>query len=135
VRTQIEAGAVSSERVSLIKIQGVETAASLLRALPFALLPIDHKLAGKIDAALGEPRSHGPYLPALSLLAKLIELCAPYLVPRAKTNVLFLSDGRPSDRVDSTELPGRLKAALGRVHDAFVSTHTFLESFQLLGFG
>ena len=134
VRTQIEAGAVSSERVSLIKIQGDETA-SLLRALPFALLPIDHKLAGKIGAALGEPRSHGPYLPALSLLAKLVELCAPHLLPRAKTNVLFLSDGRPSDRVDSTELPGRLKAALSRVHDAFVSTHTFLESFQLLGFG
>ena len=131
VRTQIDAGVVPSERVSLIKVQG----AVAMRALPFALFPLDHGLSDRIAVSLGEPSSHGPYLPALGLLAKLVELSAPYLLPRAKTNVLFLSDGRPSDRVDARELPKRLREALAKVHAAFATTHTFLEGFQLLGFG
>ena len=132
VRTQIEAGAVPSERVSLIKIQAVR---GVLRALSFALFPLEPSLTERIAQSLGEPHSDGPFLPALSLLARLVELSAQYLMPRAKTNVLFLSDGRPSDRIDERALPGKLKAALRRVHLAFNSTRTHLESFQLLGFG
>ena len=132
LRTQIDAGAVASERVSLIKIQGL---AGVLRTLPFALFPLDASLSDRIADSLGEPHSHGPYLPALRLLARLVELVAPYLLPRAKTSVLFLSDGRPSDRVDQSVLPRQLDEALVRVHAAFTRTHSFLEAFQLLGFG
>ena len=96
--------------------------------MPFALFPLDAGLAERIVDTLGEPRSHGPYLPALRLLAKLVELSAPYLLPRAKTNVLFLSDGRPSDRVDERELPRQIHASLERVHEAFVSTRSHLDS-------
>ena len=131
LRTQIDAGVVSSERVSLIKVQG--TAA--MHLLPFALFPLDPNVAERIADSLGEPRGVGPYLPALGLLAKLVELSAPYLLPRAKTNILFLSDGRPSDRVNERELPERLRAALAKVHAAFAETQSFLEGFQLLGFG
>ena len=49
--------------------------------------------------------------------------------------MLFLSDGRPSDRTDERELSHCLHMALERVHEAFVRSHTHLESFQLLGFG
>ena len=106
LRTQLEGGAVASERVSLIRIQGASTVS---RMLPFALMPLDATLSERITTSLGEPASHGPYLPALGLVAKLVELCAPQLLPRAKTSVLFLSDGRPSDRVDERELPARLE--------------------------
>jgi hypothetical protein len=52
-------------------------------------------------------------------------------MPRAKTNVLFLSDGRPSDRVDERLLPSRLLGELTHVHEALTRTHTYLESFQV----
>ena len=82
-------------------------------ALPFALFPLDASLGGRISAALAdEPRGHGPYLPALSRLIELVSLAAPHLVPHAKTSVLFLSDGRPSDAVDERVLPQQIAAKL-----------------------
>ena len=73
LRRQIDAGAVSADRVSLIKIQSEDAAGA---AVPFALLPLDATLAERIDAALDDPRSHGPYLPALSKLVEFVTLDA-----------------------------------------------------------
>ena len=73
LRRQLDAGAVSADRVSLIKIQSEDAAGA---AVPFALLPLDATLAERIDAALDDPRSHGPYLPALSKLVELVTLDA-----------------------------------------------------------
>lgn len=53
----------------------------------------------------------------------------------AKTSILFLSDGKPSDSVDARELPRKLEEALRALHSAVAASATFLEHFQLLGFG
>ena len=44
---------------------------------------------------LGEPKGHGPYLPALRQLLGLCKAARPYLAPFAETKVLFLTDGKP----------------------------------------
>ncbi|EOD09948.1 hypothetical protein EMIHUDRAFT_216041 [Emiliania huxleyi CCMP1516] len=119
LRRQLDAGAVSADRVSLIKIQSEDAAGA---AVPFALLPLDATLAERIDAALDDPRSHGP----------LVTHADAHLLPHAKTSVLFLSDGRPSDRVDERELPQLLGGQLRALHSATLGR---LASFQLLGFG
>ena len=124
LRRQLLSGAQVSERVSLIKIQP-ETAGET--PLPFALFPLEETLSERITTAVSEPRSHGPYLPALRLLAKLIGFAEPHMMAHAKTSVLFLTDGRPSDQVDERELPAQLRAELAQF--------TSVEQFQLLGFG
>jgi hypothetical protein len=65
--------------------------------------------------------------PALRRLHRLIELAQPHLVPHARTSVLLLSDGKPSDQCDPRELKIRIQNDLARLRG--------LEQFQLLGFG
>jgi Mg-chelatase subunit ChlD len=137
LRGQLAAGARPSERVSLIRIQpedkhtgnnGSGGGAGMEEiAMPFALFPLDASLAERISDALREPRSHGPYLPALKRLKRLLTLVQPHLLPHARTSILFLSDGRPSDPVDERVLPRLIQDELA----SLVS----LEAFQLLGFG
>ena len=128
LKRQLLAGAQLKERVSLIKIQPE----SFENALPFALFPLDLSLVPRIEAALDEPRGPGPFLPALRRLNELVEQSERHLVERARTQVLFLSDGRPSDQVDERELPGMIEAQLTRLGEL---TSGSLEQFQLLGFG
>ena len=75
------------------------------------------------------------YLPALRMLRELVLLCKKHLLPSARTNVLFLSDGRPSDAstggVDERELPKLIAAELKALH----ADCRRLESVRLLGFG
>ena len=96
-------------------------------AIPFALFPLDGSLAERVSRALSEPRGPGHYLPALGRLRRLIELAQPHLAAHARTSVLLLTDGKPSDPFHETVLPGMLRAEL----EPLVG----LESFQLLGFG
>ena len=124
LRTQIKDGAVTSERVSLIQIKPEV-------AVPFALLPLDDKLSERIHTALDEPAGHGPYVPALKKLVELATMCQKHMTDHAKTNVLFMSDGRPSDQVDERMLPKLISAELVALHKVCPR----LESFQLLGFG
>ena len=130
LKPQLVAGAQQSERFSLIKIQ--PEAAE--RPLPFALFPLDVSLAPRIDAVLDEPRGAGPYLPALGRMNKLIEHSQRHLFGRARTQVLFLSDGRPSDHVNERELPSLIQAELRQTLEGLVAAGN-LEQFQLLGFG
>lgn len=124
LRGQLVGGGRPTERVSLIKIQPEGPDES---AMPFALFPLDTSLAEHISHAVSEPRSHGPYLPALRRLRRLLSLAQPYFADHATTSVLFLSDGRPSDQVDERELAALIKAELAPL--------VGLERFQLLGFG
>ena len=124
VRGQLAAGAQPSERVSLIKIQ---TDGRDDLAVPFALFPLDSGLADRISSALSEPRSHGHYLPALRRLRRLIELTRPHLLAHARTSVLLLTDGKPSDQCDPRELKQLIRDDLAQLDG--------LEQFQLLGFG
>jgi len=129
LKTQIDAGAQAHERVSLIKIQRGSTRP------PFALFPLDHSLADRILRAIDEPRGHGDYLPALELLAKLVELTAPFMKESAKTSILFFSDGKPSDHIDERVLPAHLRQALSELHKAVQRSGSYIEQFSLLGFG
>ena len=97
----------------------------------FALQPLDNELEHRVLRALEEPASHGPYLPALEKLNQLVRVVSSTLQPHAKTNVLFLSDGRPSDQVDERELPRLLRAKLEALYNG-TPRH---ERLQLLGFG
>ena len=49
---------------------------------------------------------------------QLVKLADPYLSPYATTNVLFLSDGKPSDAVHELELPRRLATVLHELRAA-----------------
>ena len=69
---------------------------------------------------------------ARCLISRLVTHADAHLLPHAKTSVLFLSDGRPSDRVDERELPQLLGGQLRALHSATLGR---LASFQLLGFG
>ena len=132
LRRQLASGAVPSERVSLIKIQPEEAKTP---AMPFALFPLDASLAAHITAALDEPRSHGPYLPALRMMNKLLALSARHLKPIARISVLFLSDGKPSDRIDEGVLRKQIQEELRKVGELTRRPAPSLEQFQLLGFG
>ena len=91
IARQLAEGATEADRVSLIKMEDVART-------PFALLPLDARLAGRLrDAMFPRPQNQGMYLPALARLRQLLQLAAPHLSDAAHTNVLFLSDGRPSD--------------------------------------
>ena len=134
LKPQLVAGAQQGERFSLIKIQ---PEASEQPALPFALFPLDASLAPRIDAVLDEPRGAGPYLPALRKLNELVAHSKRHLFERARTQVLFLSDGRPSDAstgggIDERQLPSLIQSELTRLAELLDGN---LEQFQLLGFG
>ena len=110
LQTQIQSGATPNDRVSLIKLEAGTS------SMPFALFPLESALAARMQIALNtEPGGHGPYLPALDSLILLCELAAPFLAQFAETQVLFLTDGKPSDQVDPCELPGILQAKLQAV--------------------
>ena len=91
VRDQLEAGASSADRVTLIKMED--------RArVPFAMQPCDHKLGALIATCMhSRPRNDGNYLPALDQLCEACALARPYMAHGAQTSIFFLSDGRPSD--------------------------------------
>ena len=136
LRMQVDAGAPAHERVSLIRMQGAQQKeADMWRMTPFALFPFDVSLARRIQSAIAEPISHGPYLPTLELLTKLVRLSAPFMQERSKTSILILSDGKPSDSCDACELPSLLEAKLKGLHEAVGASATFLEQLSLLGFG
>ena len=78
-------------------------------------------LERKLDEAVGRGdlrAPFSPYLPALEQLVQLVKLADPYLSPYATTNVLFLSDGKPSDAVHALELPRRLATVLHELRAA-----------------
>ena len=78
----------------------------------FALQPLDTALAQRLDTCMhARPRGDGNYLPGLASLRKLLELSASHLCDAAVTNVLFLSDGRPSD----WELPAQGARGAGQL--------------------
>ena len=121
IQSQLTAGALEKDRVSLIKIQAPPrdaAEAAAFKPVPFALFPMSASLERKLDEAVGQPAGAGPYLPALEQLVQLVKLADPYLSPYATTNVLFLSDGKPSDAVHELELPRRLATVLHELRAA-----------------
>ena len=92
IQSQLTAGALEKDRVSLIKIQAPPrdaAEAAAFKPVPFALFPMSASLERKLDEAVGYPAGAVPYLPALDQLVQLVKLADPYLSPYATTNVLF----------------------------------------------
>ena len=83
--------------------------------------------AAALDCAASGARAPA----ARCLISRLVTHADAHLLPHAKTSVLFLSDGRPSDRVDERELPQLLGGQLRALHSATLGRL----AFQLLGFG
>lgn len=106
IKRQIAEGATPSDRVSLIKMEslevgrdnGVQAQVDSSVRMPFALMPLDASLVARLESAMhSRARGHCFYLPAIARLCELVHFAAACLSSTAITNVLFFSDGRPSD--------------------------------------
>ena len=90
LRPQLENGASMDDLISIIWFN--DHAETVMRHVPFceAIPAIEWLRANR------QPKGHGKYAPALMALQELLTL--PAHVPLASVNVLFFSDGRPSDQ-------------------------------------